>query len=384
MSVLEFPGLMNSWLDRGDYRLIGSHASKWLELCEESSTDSPFTRPEWIAAYLRAFEPRSPIVAAVAYDKGRLRAVLPLVERHTLFCGLPVRMLRGAANEHSCRFDLVRAGGEDGDRAVQGIWNVLKALPDWDLIELPYVPEGGAAEQLVQLAEGDGFLTGKYESYRSPYVSLMGPHSEEAVLLDGDFRRGLQRRMRRAREKWDVRLRRIDSDDPTELQRFYDLEASGWKGKKRTAIACSDSTRRFYNHVASGGSHAGYFSLYFLEFDGRVVAGHFGLSYKGRYYSPKVAYDEAFASYGPGQLIIDGILRDIHTRGFDEFDFLGPWMDWKGNWAQQGRTHFFCYIFRPGVLGRTLHSTKLKLMTALRRITPLREIAQLLPKSLVT
>jgi CelD/BcsL family acetyltransferase involved in cellulose biosynthesis len=366
------PAQLAATIHRGGIRLVEEHSHEWITLCQHSLTDAPFYRPEWITAYLRAFEPQARVVLAMARSAGGLRALLPLVERETNFCGIPVRTLRGAGNEHSGRFDLVRATGEEGDLGVRALWNALRDQPDWDVIELPYVPEESAAEDLLRAADGDGFLTGHYESYTSPYVVLPDNGQVDELPISARFRRNLRGRKRKAQENWPVFLRRIDAADPIEVDRFFELEASGWKRKEKTAIVCSEATRSFYEEIAYAASKCGYFSLYLLGFGDTVVAGHFGLSYQGRYYSPKVAYNEAFAEYGPGHLIIDAILRDLQSRKFCEFDFLGPWMDWKGEWTRGGRKHSFCYIFRPTVFGEALYAAKLKVRDKLRRVAPLR------------
>jgi CelD/BcsL family acetyltransferase involved in cellulose biosynthesis len=363
-------------LYRGNADLVEQHAGAWIELSKRTPGDAPFFRPEWIAAYLRAFEPDANLLLATADSDQGLQAILPLVEKESVFCGFPVRVLRGAANEHSCRFDLVRSSGEEGGLAVRAIWDALKACPEWDLIELPYVPENGSAEQLLDEATRDGFLVGQYESYTSPYVTLSDRSSVDELPVSAHFRRNLHRRWRKARENSEVGLKRVDCADPAMLKTFFDLEAAGWKGKEGTAIACSEPTRNFYNEIARVASACGYFSLYLLQFGEIAVAGHFGLSFGQRYYSPKVAYNEAFSEFGPGHLMVDAILRDVHSRDFREFDFLGPWMDWKGEWARAGRIHYSCYIFRPGLFGQSLHAAKLRLFPALRRIAPLRRIVR--------
>lgn len=361
-------GQLTAQIHRGDVQLVEQHAGQWLELCKESPSDAPFFRPEWIAAYLRAFEPQGTVLLATAHSGNRLRAVLPLVEKKTFFCGLPVRMLQGAANVHCCRFDMVRAAGVEGDLAVQTIWDLLKDRTDWDLIELPFVPEGGAAEQLLRLAGNDGFLAGKYESWRSPRIPLHSGDRAELIPSRSDFRHNLRRRIRRAREKWDVHLRHTETADPIALERFYQLESSGWKGQAKTAIACSESTRQFYDELARVASRFGYLSLYLLQFGDVAVAGYFGVVYRGHYYALKSAYDEAFAFYAPGHMIVEAILRDILAQEFCEFDFLGPWMRWKEQWTRDGRQHSFCYIFPPGLVGQTLYSVKLRLLKSLRPI----------------
>ena len=98
--------------------------------------------------------------------------------------------------------------------------------------------------------------------------------------------------------------------------------------------------------------------MYLLESNGRTIAGQFGLSYGGRYFVPKAAFDEEYKFYGPGHLIIESILKDLGERGFVEFDFIGPWMEWKGKWTKQSRPHAWLYIFRKSAYGRLLHWLK--------------------------
>ena len=352
---------------RGGVSLIEEHAGSWRALCDASIDDIPFYRPEWIEAYVKAFEsPQATVVLATARSGGRMCALLPLIEKRANFNGVPVRMLQGTGNAHSCRFDLIREAGPAGEQAIPEIWRLLKEQPGWDMIELPLVPEGGSAEALLRLARQDGFLTGKYESDRSAYITLTPEDAGEKIPHDAHFRQNLRRRMRKARAASEVRLECVTDPDVASLTRFYELEGSGWKGQRHTAIADSAATRRFYSEAARAASEHSYFSLYLLEFGNQLAAGHFGLSYKGKYYCPKVAYDETLSNLGPGHLMIQSILDDIIPRRFTEFDFVGPWMEWKAEWARGARQHNYCYIFRPGLMGRTLHWLRFKARPALK------------------
>jgi CelD/BcsL family acetyltransferase involved in cellulose biosynthesis len=365
---------LSATIDRGGVEVVERLAEPWVNLCREGPSDSPFCRPEYIAVYLRTFERKSKVVLASAGDGERLRAVLPLVEERAWFCGFPVRRLRGAANIYSCRFDMA-VGSGDSRAATGRIWNALRDEGGWDLIELPDVPSGGAAEQLLELAAEDGFLTGKYETVRTPYIPCL---TEQALSPSHKhFRKNLARRKRNAQARWEVRLRRIETDDPVELQRFYDVEKGGWKGSQKSAIACDRATREYHDGIARAAAAHQYFSLYLLEFGGKVAAGHFGLSYAGRYYFPKSAYDETYSAFSPGHLIVEGILEDLLARGFTEFDFLGPWAEWKGEWAPAIRSHSNCYVIRPGLFGRTLYEAKFSAMAGLRRLARRPAVMQL-------
>jgi CelD/BcsL family acetyltransferase involved in cellulose biosynthesis len=354
--------------ERGGIEAIERLAPQWRSLCMEGPNNEPFYQPEWFAAWLRAFKPPGELLLITAYIEGRLAGVLPLVDHLSFRTGFPVRKLRGAANVHSCRFDLIRGADRDGNPAVSAIWNFLRDLSEWDVIELPDVPEGGAGELLLELARKDGYLTGAWESIRSPYIPLAGVKDASAVPRSGHFRRNLRRRLSKAQAQYRVCLRRSDTADPSALKRFYELEAAGWKGRLGTSIASDVATRRFYDEIACTAARFGYFSLYLLEFDGQAVAAHYGLTWEGRYYSPKVAYDERFAAYGPGHLIVDAILRDCLERRTREFDFLGPSMEWKSEWTGETRKHAHCYVFRRGLAGRVLYTARFRVLTALRNL----------------
>jgi CelD/BcsL family acetyltransferase involved in cellulose biosynthesis len=189
------------------------------------------------------------------------------------------------------------------------------------------------------------------------------PSSLDELLgrTDAKFRSNLRRRARKLEERGEVKLTRTTEFDAGALERFLELEKAGWKGQEGTAIACDPATRRFYETIARNGAAEGWLTLYHLTAAGQDVAAHFGATWKGRYFLPKPAYHEGFKECSPGQLMVQEVLRDCIGRGLREFDFLGPMMDWKADWAPRERHHFYLYIYRKGVVGKMLHAAKFKL-----------------------
>jgi CelD/BcsL family acetyltransferase involved in cellulose biosynthesis len=84
------------------------------------------------------------------------------------------------------------------------------------------------------------------------------------------------------------------------------------------------------------------------------------------YYSPKVAYDEAFAKFSPGHLLVRHIVADLFKERAKSFEFLGPRAFWKAVWAADCVEHSNSYIFRPGVRGRCLHALTMRFAKGLR------------------
>jgi CelD/BcsL family acetyltransferase involved in cellulose biosynthesis len=357
--------------ERGGAEIVDRLANEWRELCNEGPSDQPFCRPEWIGAYARAFGASKTLLLLTARIGDLLKAILPLEEERSLFCGMPIRKLRGTANAHSGRFDLVRTDGLEADAAILNLWSFLKQLPGWDMLELPYVAQGAALDQLVRAAQSDGFPVGKLESLRSPYINLAEWGTSEDLWPAGvssRFRKDLRRVMRKLTSEGPVHLHRIEKADGEALKQFYDLEGSGWKGREDSAIASNEDTRQFYNEIARNAERFGYLSIYFLEFDGRMIAGHLGLTYRGRYFSPKVAYDENYRLYAPGQLLMNAVLRDCARRGLSELDILGPWAEWKAKWTPLVHPHAHWYVFSKRTYGRTLHSLRFRIRPAIKSI----------------
>ncbi len=351
----------------GGVELIERLADEWRELCAEGPCDQPFFRPEWIAAYTRAFVPQKKLLLLTVRVDGRLRAVLPLVEGWELLHGLPVRKLCGAANWHSCRFDLVHGAEVDLRATTSAIWQLLKQRRGWDLIELRNVPRGGAGERLLSIAQSDGYLTGQWELPPAPY--LAGTDVEKALdQTNAKFRNSLRRKRRRLEEEGEIQFKSTTKADRSELERFYQLERSGWKGRKGTAIACNTLTQQFYDEVARVAAEFGYLSLFALECGSRAVAMQFCLTYGRRCYLLKPAYDEQFSQYSPGHLITYEILRSADARGLTEYDFLPPQSEWKSRWAKAARGQSSCLIFRPGIAGRALCFWKFGVMQKARQL----------------
>lgn len=347
---------------RGHRDVIERVADPWRRLCDKTK-HSPFCRPEWVAAYLSAFCRRPQVLVLTIEDGSALAAMLPLLETNT-FCGIPARTLQTPGNFHTCRFELATRT-EKTEEALTFLWERLKQEA-WDVVEFKNVPRGAAVERLLHLAQSDGLLTGSWSTEDSPYINLAGAREPRDVIPTGCFRRDIQRRIRRASERWKVDCCRVDTWESPYLTEFYNLEMSGWKGKRGSAIACSPSTQLFYDEITRAATKFGYLTVHVLRFDGRTVAAQLGLEYGRHYYSLKISYDEQYASASPGHLLVEQTLRDCIRRGVLEYDTLGPTAQWKRKWTTNARPHSNCYIFRKSARGRVAYAAKMEIMSRLR------------------
>lgn len=364
MGELTKPDAIHVDVVRGGIEQLDALAAEWRALCHMNPESEPFVRPEFIRAYLKAFEPHAALAIFTVRCHGELLALLPTIDEKVRFAGLPARKLRGAAGTHSARFDLVCAPGQRGRAAITSMWGALQQRQDWDVIEFPLVPEPAQARTLVATAAESGFPSGWWNAHPGPYVPIDGedPNLEPWLqATSANFRQRVRRLRRKAQAEGVLQLKSFDLPNDGVLEKFYALESSGWKGKHGTAIVCDPSTRLFYDELARVAGEQGYFRCYFLTLKEKILAGFLGLSDGKRFFMLKPAYNEEFSQYSPGHLLAACVIKDCAEHGFKEFDFMPPALRWKTDWSSQVRPSGYGYIFRKGFYGEMLWGMKFRL-----------------------
>jgi CelD/BcsL family acetyltransferase involved in cellulose biosynthesis len=353
----------------GGHEVLMQYTEAWQELCDESRCP-PFFRPEWIATYLKAFEPGSEVVLFTAHSAESLIAALPMVRKKTWYAGVPVTKLCGAANVHSVRYGMVRSKSAAGKRAVPAIWNLIRQSGTWDIVELPMVAEGGACGELVDLAQQDGYRTLKFPVQDSPVLHMTRDADGKLTCLGGTnrhFRHELRRFGRLLEEiaGGKPRLLRYDHPDPSVMRQFYELEAAGWKGNEGSAINCDPATQAFYDAIAQEASQRDYFSLHTLDVEGKMAAGAFSVTTDDCFYPMKVAHNEEWRRGAPGHLLFNGILEDCALRNIPELFFGGSKDRYKTAWTQDCIAHYDGLIFAPSLRGQLAFQMRTQVISRL-------------------
>ncbi|HEY2497365.1 MAG TPA: GNAT family N-acetyltransferase [Candidatus Angelobacter sp.] len=371
----QIPGIkLSVRVQRGGSELVEQLATEWRRLCDESGDEEVFYRPEWAQAYLQAFDPKADVIVISVWAGEKLRGILPLTQSRIFLGGFPTIRLTIPANVHSLRASLTICAGPGGEAALQALWQAAKDLPRWDVIDVVNVVEGNGMDRLLALARADGFKTARKRTSQTLHLSIAAmpeKPSAQPPWLAGTrpkFRSHLRRAKKQLEEQGRLALKHYDTADPEALEKFYALEASGWKGAEGTAIKCDPQTRKFYDLVAQAAARDGYLSLDFLEFNEKPIAAHFGFNLRGRYFLAKAGYDEAYRRHGPGQLLVNEVLGETPQRGLREFDFVGPATWDESRWASERRTNYRIFIFRKNWYGSLLHTVRISARDRLRRL----------------
>jgi hypothetical protein len=144
-------------------------------------------------------------------------------------------------------------------------------------------------------------------------VTILGAHrravlrrpTDGARLQDGmatKKRKELARQMRRLAEQGTLTIEHVTAPEalPAALADFFALEASGWKGRRGTALGLRPDEKAFATAAIAGAAPQGNVAIHAIRLDGRAVAMLISFKSGDTAVTWKIAYDEGLARYSPG------------------------------------------------------------------------------------
>lgn len=177
--------------------------------------------------------------------------------------------------------------------------------------------------------------------------------------LSKHFRRNLRSHRRKLDALSGVRFVTIKGADlRAEMQRFLSLEASGWKGESGShmAILLRANQPSFFRSLACAldgrvcGDCAEINAIYVGD---TCIASQFCLRTGAEYSIPKIAFNEEYRHFGPGQLLLQWTLeRCCQDPTVERLNLLtdGPWQrDWRPDLVPMKKA-YICLQPVPGLV----------------------------------
>lgn len=308
--------------------------SAWNDLALKAP--SPYLTHEWYLAWWRAFGEGNAFVVAGLDREGSVVAGAALIRRSA-------RFLAAAANEHTGDWDVVAAD----DAARHRLWRQITTLPATRL-ELRGVPGPGdsAATASEALAEG-GFHVATLRHELSPYLDLPPTWEELLGTISAKQRSNLRRYTKRLDEEGEFEFKTMtDPDSDHALDRFFEVEASGWKGAEGTAIRQDRGARRHYTEFARAAAAKGWLRLHLLELDDVTIAATYSCVIGDTAFLLKSGYDERYRHLAPGIVLRAETLRRAISEGLSRYEFLGKANEHKRHWAPKLRERSVVMAYR--------------------------------------
>jgi CelD/BcsL family acetyltransferase involved in cellulose biosynthesis len=182
---------------------------------------------------------------------------------------------------------------------------------EWDLI-----PADGPFHRLLRglLRHRGSFV--KASEQRAMLRPLVDAETYLDEVLPPKARREFKRLERRLAELGPVHYTQLESMDDAQswVASFLELEASGWKGRKASALGSSEAGRDFFTRFALGAARRGRLMMLGLQLGDQPIALKCNFLAGDGGFTFKIAYDERYARFSPGTLLELEHIRRFHAR----------------------------------------------------------------------
>jgi hypothetical protein len=299
-------------------RLAIYPASAGFDLVEEldylsARTIEPnvFFNPHFLAPAMPRLEDREVRLAVIRDGdeyKNRLRLLVPFsVERPPVPVGVSI-MRTWASPFGPLGTPLIDR--DDPGGVIEDFFDMLSRshlkLPK--VLVLPEIRlDGAVASMLKGVADARGLplvMTGRVE--RSFLESKLDGDTYLKASLSSNRYREFRRLKRKLAEQGELvhSVARGPDDIRPAVEGFLALEAAGWKGRKRTAMAIDRYRAAFAREAVNGLAEQDLCRIHSLTLDGKLIASLIVFVEAGVAYTWKTAYDENFSAFSPGVLLM--------------------------------------------------------------------------------
>ena len=332
---------------------FGSLRTEWNRIALPAR--NPFLTHEWHQAWWRAFGGDRVQALLLRDAGGRLLAGACVVST-------PRRRIESAANYYTDDWDVVAA--DSSSRAA--IWLEIGALQARSL-RFDAVPDGAGALQAREALTDAGYRVSMVEQQQSAYLTLPGSWDELLAAQSGKHRGQIRRGRKRLDQEGELRLSTRSSLDPgleSDLERFFQLEASGWKGEAGTAILADPAAKELYAEFARLAARRGWLRLHLLELDGTLIAADYGCVVGNATFLLKTCFDERYSELAPGFVLRAEAIRAAIEEGLSVYEFLGGPDPHKLRWRGELRARMLLRAYRGTGLAAFYYRHKLRPLTA--------------------
>lgn len=318
---------------------LATQVAAWRDLASRTIESNPFYEPDFLLASAEHIEKADIRCIAVFRDGDRdsdLIGLFPL-KRARLTGGVPIPAMEFYGNLYS----VLSTPLIDRDDPV-GVWHCFleklsRSADTPRTVLAPHMPTGrGAFAALEEALAMSNRHMARVETFARAAVEHVNDFNRYTEAYGTKRNKDIRRRERRLNELGMVEMRTVTDPDGKRaaLEAFFRIEASGWKGKEQSAMACTPETKALAEAVFL--SDCAEFDV--LSVDGKPITVNANLLRNGALYTLKTAYDEAFHACSPGIMLDLHVVRNLAAQPerYTRIDSLAiPGHPIEARWCQR-------------------------------------------------
>jgi CelD/BcsL family acetyltransferase involved in cellulose biosynthesis len=315
-------------------------AGQWRALADRAIEPNGYYLPDWELAVNATAVGRTGASALAAGSGAGLIGLVPVVSLWRAY-KIPLPALVSAHPYGTLCTPLL-----DRARAEDAVIQVMRAARDAGaraLVLREVSLDGAAMKAFNAVLRGDGLRSRILRWHLR--ASLNATRDADELLQDAlsskklkELRRQRHRLAEHGAVKFEVA--RSPRDTAVAIETFLTLEASGWKGRRGTALAQVPGDATFVRRATSALAETGHCEIVTLRAGDTPVASGIVLRHQSRAFFFKLGVDERFAKYSPGvqltleltrRLCADPNIASADSTAGPDHPMINP--IWRGRFA---------------------------------------------------
>jgi len=176
-----------------------------------------------------------------------------------------------------------------------------------------------------------------------------------------DLRSNIRRYLSRiAGEGHSLELRRASTapELAAAVDRYGELESTGWKGREGTAVHPDNAQGHFFRDLLTAFCHQHAASVYELYLDSRLIASHMMISGGPMTVMLKTTHAEEVKRYAPGRMLLYMTLKDLQHQDARIIEFYTRANTEMKIWASQSRQILDVSLYRNSLIGAAVRHVR--------------------------
>ena len=181
-----------------------------------------------------------------------------------------------------------------------------------------FVPDAtGTGERLQAAARRLGLSCYCEDEMPAPALDLAGQSPELAE------KKSLARYERRLRRQGEVEVRHLRDGEAIlpQLDELVAQHTARWEGRGNPSRFLYPKSRAFFERLTCLAGRTDWLRFTRIDWEGRPIAFHYGLCFRGRFFWGTPAFALDVARYSPGQVLLRQLLLAAIREGVNTFDF---------------------------------------------------------------
>ncbi|AZT84094.1 GNAT family N-acetyltransferase [Marinobacter sp. NP-4(2019)] len=289
----------------------------------------------WLRSWWDAFAHDSRMEFRCLYRAGTLIGIAPLLRTRELYRGIPVTILKLAANGHSPYSSVMVDPSIEGHERAQ----MFSALTQVEATEVGLffkIPQGGDLRRfLLDRTRGGYEQVGEKPGLSTPVIHIDNTWDEFYKARPKKLKRSLKHKLNRFEKNTDfsISVENVARPDQPIVEEIVEISASSWKSRIGNDLGSNQRSRRFLQNLIESFGESGALSAWIIRHKKQPVAYELHVTCDGIVYPIRADYDMSFKAYSPGSILeyttLKHLFESCSARQYytcaDDYWYLSNW-----------------------------------------------------------